>query len=221
MEAITLPIYNKHGKEVDSIRLDKEIFDGEINKALLHQAIVAYQTNQRKGLASTKTRGEVSGGGVKPWRQKGTGRARVGSIRSPLWRGGGIIFGPHPRHFSNRLPRQMKKIALKMSLNAKVKENNLIVLDELKFDAAKTKPAAEIFSQPIFRVSDSKRSSKSHRLLLLLSEFDKNSKLSLRNIRFLNFNLAQNIHAYEVLTSKKIVITKEALGQLVKRLKKS
>ena len=124
MEAITLPIYNTEGKEVDSIKLDAKVFDGTINTAAIYQAINAYRANQRKGFASTKTRGEVSGGGRKPWRQKGTGRARVGSTRSPLWRHGGVVFGPHPRDFSCRLPKRIKNLALKSTLNAKVKENN-------------------------------------------------------------------------------------------------
>ena len=126
MEAITLPIYNAAGKEVDSVKLNAKVFDGRINSEAMYQAITAYRANQRKGLAATKTRGEVSGGGKKPWKQKGTGRARVGSTRSPLWRHGGVVFGPHPRDFSYTLPDKIKAIALKSSLNAKVKENNLM-----------------------------------------------------------------------------------------------
>ncbi len=146
MAEITLPIYNTEGKEIDSLKLDKTVFDGTINTACLYQAVNAYRANQRKGLASTKTRGEVSGGGRKPWRQKGTGRARVGSIRSPLWRHGGVIFGPHPRHFYYNLPKKLKVLALKSSLNAKVKENSLIVLDGINLEIPKTKEASKILS---------------------------------------------------------------------------
>lgn len=99
MNVVTLPIYNSEGKEIESLKLDPAVFDGEVNSGVIYQAVVAYRAAQRKGLASTKTMGEVSGGGRKPWKQKGTGRARVGSIRSPLWRHGGVIFGPHPRDF--------------------------------------------------------------------------------------------------------------------------
>jgi large subunit ribosomal protein L4 len=107
METITLPIYNTEGKEVDSVKLDSAVFNGVINNAAIHQAVCAYMANQRRGLAATKTRGEVSGGGRKPWRQKGTGRARVGSTRSPLWRHGGVIFGPHPRDYSYTIPAKI------------------------------------------------------------------------------------------------------------------
>ena len=113
MEAITLPVYNTEGKEVDTIKLDSAVFGSTINTGAIYQAVCAYSARQRKGLASTKTRGEVSGGGRKPWKQKGTGRARVGSIRSPLWRHGGVVFGPHPRDFSYNIPKKVKLLALK------------------------------------------------------------------------------------------------------------
>ncbi|MFH1354553.1 MAG: 50S ribosomal protein L4 [Candidatus Omnitrophota bacterium] len=220
MEAIALPIYNSEGKEIESIKLDKDVFDGKINSAVLHQAIVAYRANQRMGLACVKTRGEVSGGGVKPWRQKGTGRARVGSIRSPLWRGGGVTFGPVPRDFSVRLPKQIKKLALKSSLNVKLKEKNFIILDSFKLESPKTKQAAKIFSHRVFQLSNGKRKGKTLKLLLLMAKPDKNIKLALRNIDFLNFELAQDVHAYDVLASHRLIITKEALSQITKRLKR-
>ncbi|MFA5096272.1 MAG: 50S ribosomal protein L4 [Candidatus Omnitrophota bacterium] len=217
MEAITLPIYNAAGKEVDSVKLNTGVFDGVINSEAIYQAVTAYRANQRKGLAATKTRGEVSGGGKKPWKQKGTGRARVGSTRSPLWRHGGVVFGPHPRDFSYTLPDKIKAVALKSSLNAKVKENNLIVLDELKLDTAKTKDALKLFSGlKITGVKEKKVPS----TLLLLDEAAPNSKLALRNIDFLRFNLAADTNVYEVLTHKKLIITKEGLNKLTNRLKK-
>jgi len=128
MEPNTLPIYNTEGKEVDSIKLNPSVFDGVVNTGVIYQAVNAHLANKRRGLAATKTRGEVSGGGKKPWKQKGTGRARVGSNRSPLWRHGGVIFGPHPRDFSQSIPNKIKLLALRASLNAKVNENNLVVL---------------------------------------------------------------------------------------------
>lgn len=217
MEAISLPIYNTEGKEVDSIKLDAKVFDGKINTAAIYQAINAYRANQRKGLAATKTRGEVSGGGKKPWRQKGTGRARVGSIRSPLWRHGGVIFGPHPRDFYYRMPRKLKILALKSALCAKLKENNLIVLEGINLEKPKTKEASRIFSNLKIKLTNGL---KPNSLLLLLDKIDNNLKMALRNIDFLNVNLAANTHTYEVMSHKKLIITKEGLTRLTNRLKK-
>ncbi|MFH0856249.1 MAG: 50S ribosomal protein L4 [Candidatus Omnitrophota bacterium] len=217
MEPITLPIYNAQGKEVDSVKLNTSVFDGIINSEAIYQAVTAYRANQRKGLAATKTRGEVSGGGRKPWKQKGTGRARVGSTRSPLWRHGGVVFGPHPRDFSYTLPDKIKNLALKSSLNAKVKELNLIVLDELKLENSKTKEAAKLFFNLKLNCLKDRKSS---RVLLLLDKAAGNVKLALRNIDFLRFNLASDTNVYEVLAHKKLVITKDGLAQLTNRLKK-
>jgi large subunit ribosomal protein L4 len=202
------------GKEIDQIKLDTAVFDGAINKGALYQAVNAYRANQRQGLAATKTRGEVSGGGRKPWRQKGTGRARVGSTRSPLWRHGGVVFGPHPRDFSYALPKKIKSLALKSSLNAKVKENNFIVVDALKTETNKTKEAAKIFSN--LKLNSRKDTRKT---LLLLDKIDNNLKLSLANLNFLGFNLAKDTNVYEVLAARKLVITRDALGILTKRIK--
>lgn len=216
-EAITLPIYSSEGKEVGSIKLDTLVFDGTVNKDAIYQAVIAFRANQRKGLAATKTRGEVSGGGKKPWRQKGTGRARVGSIRSPLWRHGGVVFGPHPRDFSYVLPQKIRSLALKSSLNSKVKENNILVVEDFKIDNPKTKEAAKIFTN--LKVLN-KKSRKGHYVLLLAQNLDNNLKAALGNISFLNFNLAKDTHAYEILSHKKIIITKDGLMGLVDRLKK-
>ncbi|MDD5594637.1 MAG: 50S ribosomal protein L4 [Candidatus Omnitrophica bacterium] len=215
MEAITLPVYNTEGKEVETIKLDASVFNGEINSAAIQQAVTAYRANQRKGLAQTKTRGEVSGGGKKPWKQKGTGRARVGSTRSPLWRHGGVIFGPHPRDFSYQLPQKIRSVALKSSLNAKVKENNFVVLDSLETKTPKTKEMNKVFAN--LKVVPEK--SKGSHVLLLSDNLDNNLRLSLRNLKFLDINLSRDTHVYEVLSAKKLVITKSGLTQLVKRLK--
>lgn len=213
MEAITIPVYNTEGKELDSIKLDTSVFDGKVNTAAIHQTITAYRANQRKGLASTKTRGEVSGGGRKPWRQKGTGRARVGSIRSPLWRHGGVIFGPHPRDFSYTLPKKIKRLALKSVLCAKLKENNFIVLDNLRIENPKTKEAIKIFSN--LKIDPQKI-----KVLLLLDKIDNNLRQALRNINFLNVNLVKDTHTYEVLVARKLIITKEGLKELTERIKR-
>jgi len=220
MEAITLPIYNTEGKEIDTLKLDRAVFDGVVNNGAIYQIILAYRAAQRKGLASTKTMGEVSGGGRKPWKQKGTGRARVGSIRSPLWRHGGVIFGPHPKNFSYTLPVKLKRLALQSSLNAKLNENNLMVLDTFKIEKPKTKEAIKIFSNLKAGFPKNKKGLKTkiQNTLLLLDKIDRNLKLALRNIYFLNINRAQDTHAYEVLVAHKLIITKDAMSELTNRL---
>jgi len=210
MEAITLPIYSLDGKELESIKLNTSVFDGTINTEAIYQAINAYRAGQRRGVASTKTRGEVSGGGKKPWKQKGTGRARVGSTRSPLWRHGGVVFGPHPRDFSYKLPTKIKTLALKSSLNSKVKENSFMVLDNLSLDKPKTKEARKIFSN--LKINSS--------ALLILGKIDKTTRLALRNLSFLDLNTATDTNVYEVITHKKIIVTKDGLTGLINRLKK-
>lgn len=215
MEAITLPIYSTEGKEVETVTLNPNVFDGQIHFAAIYQAVNAYLANQRQGLAATKTRGEVSGGGKKPWKQKGTGRARVGSTRSPLWRHGGVVFGPHPRDFSYTIPEKIKALALKSALNAKVKENNMMVVDGFLLDAPKTKDALKVMAS--LKVIPAKK--KQGQVLLLLSKCDKNTQLALRNIPFLHTAEARNTHAYEVMKHKKILITKDGLQDLVHRLK--
>jgi len=213
----TLTVYNIEGKQVDTLKLDPAVFDGEVNTSVLHQAINSFRANQRTGLASTKTMGEVSGGGRKPWKQKGTGRARVGSTRSPLWRHGGVIFGPHPRDFGFAVPKKIRILALKSSLNAKLKENGIIALDEFKCPGEKTKEAAKIFSN--LNVV-SKKPGKNESVLLLLDKNDAKTQLCLRNIGYLTVGLANSANAYEILAHKKIVATKEAIKQLATRIKK-
>ena len=210
----TLPIYNIEGKEIDTLKLNAKVFDGTINTGTLYQTINAYRANQRRGLAATKTRGEVSGGGKKPWKQKGTGRARVGSTRSPLWRHGGVVFGPHPRDFSVRLPKKIKILALKASLNNKVKENNFMILDSFKIENPKTKEVIKI----LLNLKAVSKENKKNRVLLLLDKIDNNLKLALRNISFLNVDLAKDAHAYEIMACKKLIITKDGLKDLMDRL---
>lgn len=212
----TLPVYNSEGKEVDTIKLNASVFDGSQNLDCLHQAIQGYRANQRKGLASTKTRGEVSGGGKKPWKQKGTGRARVGSTRSPLWRHGGVVFGPHPRDFSYEVPQKIKALALKTSLNVKLNENNFMILDEFKIVAPKTKQAVGVFSNlKLF----SAKEKKTKKVLFLTHKLDAQLKQALKNISFLTVDLASDCHAYEVMNNQKLLITKAGLALLTERLK--
>ena len=215
MEAINLPIYNTEGRQVEQAKLDHLVFDGKINTDAMHQAVNAYRANQRKGLAATKTRGEVSGGGKKPWKQKGTGRARVGSIRSPLWRHGGVVFGPHPRDFSYSLSDKLKNLALKSSLNAKLKENKFIILDDFALNTPKTKDAAKLFLN--LKVKSNK---KQPSILLLLAKRGDNLGRALGNLSFLKVNIAKDTNVYEVLAHDRLIITKEGLAQLTGRLKK-
>lgn len=215
MEIITLPLYNTDGKEIDSVSLDKIVFDGTINRSAIYQAVSAYRANQRKGLAATKTRGEVSGGGRKPWKQKGTGRARVGSSRSPLWRHGGVVFGPHPRDFSYELPAKIKNLALKSSINAKIKQNNMIILDTLKIEKPKTKSIITTLSNLKINL----KQAKANNILFLADKIEGALKLALRNINILNFNSVHQTNVYEILRCRKLIITKDGLAELTKRLK--
>lgn len=216
MESYTLPIYDSEGKELDSLKLDSVVFDGTVNKEALYQAITNYRANQRKGLAATKTRGEVSGGGRKPWKQKGTGRARAGSTRSPLWRHGGVVFGPHPRDFSYKLPEKIKTLALKSSLNLKAEGGNLVLLEGIKLEKAKTNGLMKIFSN--LKLNGSKKKGLS--LLLLSDNIDNNLKLAARNIHALSLNRSNETHAYEVMAHNKLILTKDGLEALIERFKK-
>lgn len=212
----TLPVYNCEGAEIDTVKLDASIFDGVVNTHSLHQAISGYRANQRKGLAATKTRGEVSGGGKKPWKQKGTGRARVGSTRSPLWRHGGVVFGPHPRDFSFTVPQKIKASALKSSLNLRLNENKVTILDDFKITDAKTKNAVKVLGDLKLYSSKDK---KTKNVLFLAHKLDSKLKIALKNISFLTVDLASDCHAYEVMNNQRVLVTKAGLADLTKRLK--
>lgn len=216
MHTIILPLFNSEGTEIDRLKIDGSVFGKTLSEGALYQAVLANQQNQRKGLAATKTRGEVSGGGKKPWKQKGTGRARVGSIRSPLWRHGGVVFGPHPRSFAITLPQSIRDVALRSAVQAKTKEGNLLVLESFALTSAQTKPAAAIFKN--LKVAG--RNAKEKSILFLIEKSDDNMKRALRNIAFLNVNLVKNTNAYEILASRKVIVTKDSLDELIKRLKK-
>lgn len=217
LTGFTLPIYNSEGAEIDTIKLDASVFDGTLNPECLYQAINGFRANQRMGLASTKTRGEVSGGGRKPWKQKGTGRARVGSTRSPLWKHGGVVFGPHPRDFSYHLPAKIKNQALKTALNSKLNENNMIVLDKFDIKEPKTKLAAQLFSNLKAFGAKTKKPAK---VLFLSDKVEKTQKSALKNLNSVSVDLARDTNAYAVMNANKVVITKAALKDLTERLKK-
>ena len=208
---LKLAVLNTEGKKVGDFELDPEVFDGTINTAIMHQAVVIYQSNQRKGLASSKTRGDVSGSGRKPWRQKGTGRARFGSIRNPLWRHGGVTFGPKPHSFYKDMPKKMKALALKSALNAKLKDAEFLVLEDLRLSSHKTKDFFEIVKK--LKLSEEK-------VRLVVKESENNLKLASGNLPRLEVSQAMDVTTRDILNCKKLVMTKDALRMAEERIKK-
>lgn len=204
----TVPVYNTEGKQVDTLSLDKKVFDGIVNEAAIHQAIVMYQANLRRGNACAKTRSEVSGGGKKPWRQKGTGRARAGSIRSPLWRKGGVTFGPKPRDFHYEIPKKIKKLALRASLNAKIRDNELCVINEIKIAEPKTKLMSAIL----------KALKMDHSSIAVLDKIDEKIERASRNIPVLTLKSAKDINAYDIMRHRNVLTTPETIKQLTRQL---
>jgi large subunit ribosomal protein L4 len=196
-------IFNQQGKEVGKARLPKEIFEQPFNPDLVHQVVVSQMANRRQVIAHTKTRGEVRGGGRKPWPQKGTGRARAGSIRSPLWRGGGVVFGPRKeRFFKKIIPKKMRRKALFMVLSQKVKENLLILLDQLKLEKPKTKEMAKI----VEKILPEKKT-----VLLALPNLDKNIILASRNLPKVTTIQARELNCLDLLSYKYLIMPKESL----------
>ena len=194
-------VYNMEGKEVGTIELNDAIFGVKINEHLVHMAVVQQLANNRQGTQKAKTRSEVSGGGRKPWRQKGTGHARQGSTRSPQWTGGGVVFAPTPRDYSFKLNRKEKRAALKSALTDKVQSNKLIVIDELKFDEIKTKSFKNV-------LDNLKINNKS---LVVLNEKDEKVVLSAKNIPTVKTALTNTINVYDILNAQTVVLTKEAV----------
>lgn len=201
--AINVKVFDMSGKEVGSIELSESIFGVNINEHVMHQAVVQYLANQRQGTKSAKTRAEVRGGGRKPWQQKGTGRARQGSIRSPQWKGGGVVFAPKPRDFSFKLNKKVKRLALKSALATKVNEEKFIVLNELKLEQIKTKEMQNILNN----LSISKG-------LVVLEENNKNVILSTRNIPNVKTSGVSTINVYDILKYDRFIVTKEALQKI-------
>ena len=193
-------VYNIEGKEVGTIDLNDAVFGVEVNEHLVHMAVVSQLANKRQGTQKAKTRSEVSGGGRKPWRQKGTGHARQGSTRSPQWTGGGVVFAPTPRDYTIRLNKKEKRLALKSVLTNCVNENKFIVLDELKFDEIKTKKMQAVL--------DALNVSKA---LIVLNENDANVVKSARNIANVQTALTNTINVYDILKYNTVVVTKDAV----------
>lgn len=197
-------LYNAEGEQTGSIQLNDEIFGAEINEALLHQVVVNQLANMRQGTQSTKTRGEVRGGGIKPWRQKGTGRARQGSIRAPQWIKGGIALGPKPRTYKFRLPKKMRRIAMRSALSSKAQDNNIIVLEGLNFDEIKTKKMVELLSKMEIET----------KALIVLQDKNEQIQKSARNIPGIKTTLVNTLNVYDILKHDKFIITKDAVAKV-------
>ncbi|MBI2560051.1 MAG: 50S ribosomal protein L4 [Planctomycetes bacterium] len=201
---IELPVYNNEGNEIEKVSLNEERLGSRIHKTLLREAVIMYEANQRVGTASTKTKSEVAGGGRKPWIQKHTGRARAGSIRSPLWRGGGIVFGPKPRDYSYSIPKKAKKVALRSALLSRFVDNEVVVVDRLDFDSPSTKKMVRLLSA--LNVNGS--------CLIVIPERRETVWKSARNIPLVKVMTASELNAYDVLKRDKLLMTKDVLSIL-------
>ena len=196
-------VFNMEGNEVGTMELNDAIFGAKVNEHLVHLAVVSQLANKRQGTQKAKTRSEVSGGGRKPWRQKGTGHARQGSTRSPQWAGGGVVFAPVPRDYSFKLNKKEKRAALKSALTSKVQDKKLIVVDELKFDEIKTKSFANVMKN--LNVTKG---------LVVLAENDANVVLSAKNIPTVQTTLTNTLNVYDVMKAGTVVLTKDAVAKM-------
>ncbi len=196
-------LYNTEGNQVGEVELNPDIFDVEVNETLMHNAVLMHLANRRQGNASTRVRSEVRGGGRKPWRQKGTGRARHGSIRSPLWVGGGITFGPRPRNFGFTMPKKAKKRAIKSALTSKVKSGSLKILENLIFEEPKTKEMVRVLSSLKAPT----------RVLVVTGESDSRVVKSARNIPGVKTLPAYQLNVYDILNCENLILTREAVNK--------
>ena len=196
-------VYNMEGKEVGTIELNDAVFGVEINEHLVHMAVVNQLANNRQGTQKAKTRSEVSGGGRKPWRQKGTGHARQGSTRAPQWTGGGVVFAPVPRDYTLKMNKKEKRAALKSALTSRVQENKLIVVDELKFDSIKTKAMASVL-----------KNLNVNKALVVLNDNDTNVVMSAKNIPDVKTAQTNTINVFDILKYNTVVLTKDAVATI-------
>lgn len=200
----TVNVYDMTGKQTGTMELNDSIFAAEINKVVLHQVVVNYLANQRQGTQSTKTRTEVRGGGIKPWRQKGTGRARQGSIRAPQWVGGGVALGPKPRDYRYRLNKKVRKLAFKSALSAKAQADEIIVIEDLKMDEIKTAKMAAML----------KDLGVDSRALIVTAQNDTNVYKSARNIKGVTVSYVDTLNTYEILRNDKFIVSKDAIAKI-------
>lgn len=201
----TVAVYNMEGVKTGSMEVSDSIFCAEVNKSVLHTVVTNYLANQRQGTQSTKTRTEVRGGGIKPWRQKGTGRARQGSIRAPQWTGGGVALGPKPRDYRYNINKKLKKIALKSALAAKYEAYEIFVVEDLKMDEIKTATIAKMLKG--MEIADNKA-------LIVTAQCDENVYKSARNIKGVTPTYVDVLNTYEVLKHDKFVISKDAVAKI-------
>ena len=197
-------VYDREGKESGQVDLPEAVFNAPVNEAVLHQAVRRQQANDRQGTHDTKTRGEVSGGGKKPWKQKGTGHARQGSTRAPQWRHGGTVFGPHPHSYEQKMPRKQRRLALRSALSVKSQDDAVRVVEEISLEAPKTRVIAVLFDQL----------GAGARTLFVIPEHDLMLEKSTRNLAGVKTILAQNLNPTDVLTADTIVFTRSALTQV-------
>jgi large subunit ribosomal protein L4 len=196
-------LYNIQGQQVGAIELSENVFGTEVNGEAMHQVVKMQLANKRQGTQSALTRGEVRGGGIKPWRQKGTGRARQGSIRAPQWIHGGVVFAPKPRDYSYTVPKKIKRLAIKSALSSKVAGNDIVVLDELKFETPKTKVVADML-----------KSFEAKKALIVVPEKDEAAYKSARNIEGVAILPVNNLNVYDILKYEKFIITKDAVSKV-------
>lgn len=204
-----IPLHNQQGEEIGEIELPKEVFCVKMNKDLMHQAVVAQTSNKRIALAHTKKRGEVRGGGKKPWRQKGTGRSRHGSIRSPIWAGGGVVFGPvKERNFTKKINKKMKKQALLMSLSSKAEDKTVIALDAIELKEGKTKEMANILKTLTQKNKEAKKNAKALMVLPKKNDLARRASSNLKNVKII---LADSLNVLDILSHKYLIITQEGI----------
>lgn len=199
----SVAVYNKKGEKVGDINLSDNVFGTEVNADVLHQVVVAQLANKRQGTQSAKTRSEVSGGGIKPWRQKGTGRARQGSIRAPQWIHGGVVFAPKPRDYRVSIPKSMRRVAMKSALSSKVKDNEIVVLESLEVEKPKTKEIVNMLNA--FNVK---------KTLIVVAESNQNVYRSAKNIPGVKVIPANNLNVYDILKYEKFLVTKDAVSKI-------
>ncbi|MBI5644368.1 MAG: 50S ribosomal protein L4 [Deltaproteobacteria bacterium] len=198
-----IEVINKNGTKVSELDLNEELYGGDVKEHLFYEVVKMQMANRRSGTASTKTKGEVSGGGIKPWKQKGTGRARSGSNRSPVWRHGGTVFGPHPRDYSYKVPRKVMKEALKSALRLKLKDGQVKVYDSLEIDTPKTKSALEIL-----------KNAKLAKALIVIDGRNRNLELAVRNMKDFKVLEARGLNVYDLLDYENLVITRSAFEKV-------
>lgn len=204
---VSLPLYDETGKETGKFEGDEGLFSAAIKNSVIHSALVWYLASIRQGTASTKTRSEVRGGGKKPWKQKGTGRARAGSIRSPLWRGGGVMFGPKPRDYSFALPKKVRKLAIKMAVSDKAQSGKIKILEKIDVKEAKTKNMAEILKKMAL-----------DNALLVLDSANAKVKKAVANIKKVKLTSSKDVKLFDILKYDWLVIDKDAVSSLTVRL---